>query len=295
LVALAAGAAVLLPHACDAESAYQCIRVADEESMEGRPVKVLYLDGLPHAHVDLADSLELVHEYLIPAAELAHYREAKSVLVIGGGGYSLPRRLAAALPEARVDVLELDPEVTRIARERLGLEQEPSFAIHHGDARQTLRALPPRTYDLIVLDAFSDVVVPYHLVTDGFDRELRARLAPGGLYAALVHDRGSDGRLLPAVARTMESVFGRVDVLAAGPGVRWESPRSRTWTVVGSAEGIDQARLRATRRPTRTGEFPLLSERMPADDLAELLGRDGPAVLTDDYAPVELLAAPLFR
>jgi hypothetical protein len=207
--------------------------------------------------------------------------------VIGGGGYSLPRRLAAALPEARIDVLELDPEVTRIARERLGLESEPPFAIHHGDARRTLPALDGGPYDLVVLDAFSDVVVPYHLVTDGFDRELRARLAPGGLYAALVHDRGSDGRLLPAVARTMESVFG--------PGVRWDSPRARTWTVVGSAQGIDPGRLRATRRLTRAGEFPLLSEQMPAEGLAELLGRAGPAMLTDDYAPVELLAAPLLR
>jgi spermidine synthase len=295
LIGLVLATALLAPHACDAESAYQCIRVADEESLDGRPVKVLYLDGLPHAHVALDDPLELVHEYLVPAAELAHYQGARAVLVIGGGGYSLPRRLAAALPEARVDVLELDPAVTRIAHERLGLPANPPFAIHHGDARQTLSALPAIAYDLIVLDAFSDVVVPYHLVTDGFDRALRARLAPDGLYAALVHDRGGDGRLLPAVARTMRSAFGRVDVLAAGPGVRWDSPRPRTWTVVGSARGVDPTRLRETRRLTRTGPFPPLSERMGDDLRDELLERDGPAILTDDYAPVELLAAPLFR
>jgi spermidine synthase len=295
LIGLVVAPALLAPHACDAESAYQCIRVADEESLDGRPVKVLYLDGLPHAHVAPDDPLELVHEYLVPAAELAHYQGARAVLVIGGGGYSLPRRLAAALPEARVDVLELDPAVTRIAGERLGLPADPPFAIHHGDARQTLSALPATAYDLIVLDAFSDVVVPYHLVTDGFDREVRARLAPDGLYAALVHDRGADGRLLPAVARTMRSVFGRVDLLAAGPGVRWDSTRPRTWTVVGSAEGIDPERLRRTRRLTRSGPFPPLSERMGDDRRDELLTREGPALLTDDYAPVELLAAPLFR
>jgi hypothetical protein len=34
---------------------------------------------------------------------------------------------------------------------------------------------------------------------------------------------------------------------------------------------------------------------MPPGELADLLETEGPAVLTDDHAPVELLAAPLFR
>jgi spermidine synthase len=300
---LVAAAAWAAPHACDDESAYQCVRVAEEaapDRAEGT-VRVLYLDGLPHAHVDLDDPLHLVHDYLVPAAELAHYQQRPGaagprVLVIGGGGYSLPRYLAAALGDPPIDVLELDPAVTEMARRRLGLGLRPPFAIHHGDARQTLADLPPAArYDLAVLDAFSDVVVPFHLVTDRFDRAVRDRLAPDGVYAALVHDRGDVGRLLPAAARTVGTVFGAVDVLAAGPGVGWRSARPRTWTVVGSREGLDGERLRAVRRPTRAGPFPPLSERMPSDELGRLLARPGPAVLSDDHAPVEVLAAPLFR
>lgn len=33
---------------------------------------------------------------------------------------------------------------------------------------------------------------------------------------------------------------------------------------------------------------------MPPDVLARLLARPGPELLTDEYAPVEVLAAPLF-
>lgn len=37
---------------------------------------------------------------------------------------------------------------------------------------------------------------------------------------ALVYDFGDRGRLLPAFARTIRSVFGSVSVAAPGPGVR---------------------------------------------------------------------------
>lgn len=284
------------PHTCDAESAYQCLRVEVDTTPEGDPIRVLYLDGLPHAHVSLDDPLLLAHDYLVPAAELVSYGTGRRVLVIGGGGHSLPRHIAAAHIGATIDVLELDPVVTATARLRLGLAVDPPFAIHHGDARQTLAALPTdRRYDLAVLDAFADVVVPYHLVTAELDAMVRARLTPQGRYVALVHDRADVGRLLPAVARTMRHVFGAVDILAAGPGVRWDRPVSRTWSVVGGATPLDADRVRHLERHTARGAFPPLSERMPVEQLAALLGRPGPALLTDNYAPVEVLAAPLFR
>ena len=39
--------------------------------------------------------------------------EPLRVLVMGGGGYSLPKYLAAYVPEAHVDVVEIDPAMNR--------------------------------------------------------------------------------------------------------------------------------------------------------------------------------------
>jgi spermidine synthase len=280
------------------ESAYQCLRVDESEPLDGHPVRTLYLDNLPHADVAIDQPLLLAHDYLVPAAEMAGYVASRErplrALVIGGGGYSLPRYLAAAYPDAEITVLELDPAVTAMARARLNLSLSPPFGIVHGDARETLETLPPdRRYDLIVLDAFSDVMVPYHLVTAEIDRRIAARLAPDGRYVALVHDLPL-GRLLPAATRTMREVFGAVDVLAAGPGVGWRRPVRRTWSVVAGATELDAERIDALTHPTPNGPFPILSEVMPSELLDDLLRRPGPARLTDDYTPVEVLAAPLF-
>ena len=40
----------------------------------------------------------------------------QNVLIVGLGGGSLPRALAAMLPATHIDVVEIDPAVTRVAR-----------------------------------------------------------------------------------------------------------------------------------------------------------------------------------
>lgn len=293
--------AAFIPRGCLVESAYQCLRVDEETMLDGQRVRVLYLDGLPHAHVAVDDPMALVHDYLAPAAEVAAYLRPvggppPAVLIIGGGGYSLARYFAAIYPGAIVDVIEIDPAVTAVARDRLGLRADAPISIHHGDARSVIGELPAaRRYDVIVLDAFADVVVPYQLVTAEFDAIVRERLTPDGTYVALVHDSADRGRLMPAAFRTMSSVFGSADVLASGPGVRWNSPVSRTWSVVGSRTPIDPARLRATRRYTANGPFPTLSEVAPPAARERWIAAPGPRILTDDYAPVEQLGALLFE
>ena len=42
-----------------------------------------------------------------------------SAYFIGGGAYTLPRGWRARYPEAALTIAEIDPEVTRMARDRL--------------------------------------------------------------------------------------------------------------------------------------------------------------------------------
>lgn len=43
--------------------------------------------------------------------------KAKNFLMIGGGGYSFPKYLLANYPDATIDVVEIDPKMTEIAKE----------------------------------------------------------------------------------------------------------------------------------------------------------------------------------
>jgi spermidine synthase/MFS family permease len=280
---------------CTEETNYFCIKVGDETKPVG-PVKTLVLDHLVHSYVKLDDPTYLgyVHEQV--QAELTDYltqgRPDPRVLVIGGGGYTYPRWVEARLPRVGVEVVEIDPGVTRVAHDYLGLPRTTRIASHNLDGRQFVQELAPRgTYRLVVQDAVNDLSVPYHIMTREYDDRVRALLQPDGAYLLTVIDLFRDGQLLRAAIRTMQASFPRVQLLAAGPA--WQSGGANVWVIAGSAEGVDVGRLRA--ELGGRGWTGVLTTEMPPDQLAEYVSTEPRIVLSDEYAPVDNLIAILFR
>ena len=98
---------------CQIESAYYCIRIEQDAAVPS--ARILWLDNLRHSYVDLNDPTHLGFFYertfadVIAAAWPDH--RALDALHIGGGGFTLPRYLAATNPGTRSTVLEIDPTV----------------------------------------------------------------------------------------------------------------------------------------------------------------------------------------
>ena len=186
--ALGAGLALAAPSPCDTESTYYCIAVeTDIGDPNGR---ILVLDRLTHAHVDLADPTELRFGYVQRFADaVGSYLEALGrpgeVLHLGGGGFTFPRYLEATRPGIGQTVLELDPRVLEVARDQLGFAPGASTEVVLGDARRSIERLPDDGFDLVVGDAFGGLAVPWHLTTTEFLDEVQRVLRPGG---------GGDGR-----------------------------------------------------------------------------------------------------
>ena len=137
------------------------------------------------------------------------------IMVMGGGGYSLPKYLAAFVPAARTDVVEVDPAITRLARERFfldeclertGAEKDGRLRLVTGDAWAFLRAAT-EPYDVIVNDAFSGKRPLGPLTTDEGARVLREHLAAGGVYLANVRCACEGPGAKPL--REVEEAFGR--------------------------------------------------------------------------------------
>jgi spermidine synthase len=210
LGALALAALTLAAGApCDRETDYHCARVIEDP---GRPTgRTLMLEDLPHSYVDLADPeyLEFAYTRWIGAAIDGMGSGPLDALFIGGGGFTLPRYVAATRPGSRSRVLEVDGDLVALARERLGLRTGPALAVHVGDARVTLRDEPAASADLSVGDAFGNRAVPWHLTTAEFVAEVRRVLRPGGLYALNVIDYQPLG-LVRAEAATLLEAFDEV-------------------------------------------------------------------------------------
>jgi spermidine synthase len=277
---------------CLVETNYFCIKVHEEER-DGHPVRVLVLDRLVHSYTSLDDPTELVYGYEQTYARVTATRAEQDdhlrALFIGGGGYTFPRFIEAVYPGSDVDVIEIDPGVTRIAHEKLGLSAETTIRSFNEDARLFMRREPTGKYDLIFGDAFNDFSVPYHLTTLEFAQRVRAWLEPDGLYVVNIID-GEPGDFLRAFANTLQHTFGYV-YLASSVRSFKDLPRS-TFVLIGT----DSPLALEDGTPSYNHREALqLSQVATDEEFAALLATGRAALLTDRYAPVDQMLAKAFR
>jgi spermidine synthase len=274
-----------MAQACQRETNYFCINVRDKE-VDGQPVRYLVLDRLVHSYSNLKDPGQLVYGYeQIYAKVIEPLMERKpdlSAFFIGGGGYTFPRYMEAKLPQSHLVVAEIDPEVTDVAYESLGLGQDTRIESHSLDARLYLmQDGQPASYDLIFGDAFNDYSVPFHLTTLEFDQMVAGLLREDGLYVVNIIDGGPRGHFLRAYVRTLQQVFPYVSVVPHGAD--WRESVRMTFVIVAGRQPLDLSRLPADR--------PVLS---PAE-LRAYMDIEPPVILTDNYVPVDNLLAGVFQ
>jgi spermidine synthase len=141
----------------------------------------------------------------------AYNPRAKTVLFLGLGGGSAPKRLGRDFPELRLQVVELDSVVVDVARRFFSVPETLPVAV--ADGRRYLAGNDTR-WDVIAIDTFYDEGVPFHLTTREFLELVRARLAPGGVVVTNVLGAvtGPSSKLFRAVYRTYRSVFPTVTI-----------------------------------------------------------------------------------
>lgn len=157
--------------------------------------------------VDIAQPLRLgMRYYRLMFAGFLFVPEPKRVLMVGLGGGTLPRVISHYFPGARVDSVELDPEVLKVARKYFLFRDGGNLKVYIRDGRVHIKSLVRRKakYDVILLDAFRGGYIPYHLTTKEFLEECRSILAPRGVVVANLWD---DLRLYEYQRRTFAKVF----------------------------------------------------------------------------------------
>ena len=115
----------------------------------------------------------------------------RSVAVLGGGGYAIPKHLVAHHPQvARVDVIEIDQAIERIARrhffldraERLyGVRERDVLHTHVAEASTWLQECD-RSFDAIINDCFFGLAPERKLLGIDAARLIRRHLNVGGVY-----------------------------------------------------------------------------------------------------------------
>ena len=182
----------------------------------GRPIQALTNDPYFTQSAMFLESDELVFDYNRFFHLVKHFRPGfQHSLMIGGAGYSFPRDYLTMYPGATIDVVEIDPKMTDIARKYFRLNDDPRLKIFHEDARIFINRTSDGQYDAIMMDAFGTLFsIPHHLTTLEAVRNLHRLLKHDGVLmintgAALA---GPGSRFLQAELNTLKLVFEDVRI-----------------------------------------------------------------------------------
>jgi spermidine synthase len=241
---------------------------------KGRPD---YIESI----IDLKDpdAMPVLYNRIMTVA-LAYPQETKRILMIGLGTGSVSTYLGRAMPDAQMDVVELDPGVIAAGKKYFGLRETDKVRFIESDGRVYL-SRHKDAYDLILLDAFRELGVPFHMLTREFYALVKEHLAPGGAVASNVV---ANTKLYLSTLVTLRAVFPTVDVYPA-----WSEPNETQAIAVAvsaprpTAESLMQrARALQTEYRFRYSLPALVGKRV-----TELYSKDVD-VLTDDFAPADL-------
>jgi spermidine synthase len=208
-------------------------------------------------------------------------RQPGALLLIGVGGGSVIKDFAAR--GWRVDAVEIDPVVVKVARRDFGLE-ESEGRVYTMDGRLFLKSRG-EAYDVIVMDAYGSSSIPFHLVTVESFGLIASRLRPGGVLAINVEATGWHVEVIGAIAATLRRHFAHVIALPA------QSRPEEFGNVVILASDTDlEAWATVGRIPEGGKACPVNSNRHASRGWKNRFVPDtgGAPVLTDDLNPVDL-------
>jgi spermidine synthase len=212
-------------------------------------VDVSESDGVRSLHLG-TDTVQSAMRINAPyALELAYSRgmmcillfssTVKDVLAIGLGGGSVPKYIHQYLPEIVTRVIEINPQIIRIARSHFQLpENDERLQVIEGDGVQYLTE-HLNSAQVLMIDAFDSNGIPADMCTQAFFDSCATVLKSDGIMA--INLWGSDRNFDVYLQRIEQSFNQRVLILPTGrpgnivvfgfrrtpPDLRWTALRER--------------------------------------------------------------------
>jgi len=142
----------------------------------------------------------------------------QNILILGGGAFTIPEYLARQYPRSSIDVVEIDPSLKTIATQYFDYQSLPNITAIDGDARTYINSAS-KQYDVVIVDVYSDVSVPFSLLTNEYAEKLRAGLTTEGtvIVNAIAAESGPCAQLLQAIDATYRPIASHATISSESP------------------------------------------------------------------------------
>ena len=218
----------------------------------------------------------LYYDYALAAPLMSKAApQQQKVLVLGLGTGTFAKQCTEYFPGISVTGVEIDETIAALSRTFFRLPESVEVSVYDGRAYLQTAG----QYDVIMVDAYQDITIPFQMSTVEFFTEVKAHLKEGGVMVVNLNMRSQREDAIGAyLSDTVRSVFPVVYSAPVGTGTNTE-------LFAGTDETM---RDLLSRRMTTMADGPLLRQ-MKTVDRALSPVPPGNRILTDDKAPVEVL------
>ncbi len=257
--------------AYEGESVYNYLQIKDDEKTTTFSTNVMF--GVQSKRVKDGSLTGMYFDYALAAPTLT---DGGNILVLGMGTGTFAEQCRRYFPSSQITGVEIDEKIIRLSRTYFQLPEDIPVVAYDGRA---YLQMDENRYDVIMVDAFRDITIPFQMSSVEFFRLVREHLAPGGVMTVNLNMKaGGPGNINERLIDTIASVF---------PALR-----------VVEVEGDTNLALFAATDEATLERLPRLAGRLQNAELSSLMRHvatrwqsppRGRAPLTDDRAPVELL------
>ncbi|MDO4864385.1 MAG: fused MFS/spermidine synthase [Ruminococcus sp.] len=258
----------------EGESVYNYLQVTEDDRKISLSTNVLF--GVQSVYIKSGELSGMYYDYAMAAPLMTEEPDSADILVLGMGTGTYAKQCTTYFSGATVEGVEIDDKITDLAREYFELPEDIKVTTYDGRA---FLAGCDGQYDVIMVDAYQDITIPFQMSSVEFFTLVKEHLAPDGVMVVNMNMRSdsADG-INNRLADTISSVFGCVytaDVAGHTNRELFASDNEDMLTLLSeNTERLDSRELQLLMERVQSGMEPYVS---------------GGKILTDDKAPVELL------
>lgn len=261
--------------AYEGESVYNYLQVKDNERRTALSTNVLF--GVQSVYMKSGELSGMYYDYAMSAPLMADTKSSKKdILILGMGTGTYAKQCMNYFDNITVEGVEIDDKITDLAHEYFDLPEDIKVTTYDGRA---FLNVSDKKYDVIMVDAYQDITIPFQMSSVEFFRLVRSHLKENGVMVVNMNMRSkeSDG-INSWLADTIADVFSEVYTVDVTGSTNRE---------LFASDNPDM--LKVLSENTGKLENKNLSFMMKNISADIVRYENGNRILTDDKAPVELL------
>ncbi len=259
------------------ESIYNYIKVTEDDRNVILSTNVLF--GVQSIYPKSGELTSMYYDYAMASPYMAgiHEKDHLDVLILGMGTGTFATQCLKFYDNLNFEGVEIDDKIADLAYEYFALPEDVKVTKY--DGRAYLNAVDKK-YDLIMVDAYQDISIPFQMASVEFFTMVRDHLTDDGVMVVNMNMRSTkEGNINQYLSDTISSVFSEVCTV--------DVPNNTNRELFASNNNDMMERF--------LNNVSLEKNKTLADLMAKVYNSldkyvAGNLVMTDDKAPVELLS-----